>query len=146
MTRLSKNFIGPCDLARLGDAEPGPESDLKLCFKLLCVLMHACLLLCCRSSASSTEVKQILPSSTESLATEKAKTVGIKPIKQNSSNSMRPWDALDLAKKAVVASKAAAFLSESSFTFTAADLDGSLSHGLAFCYSSSSVWLEYGVS
>ncbi|XXG40584.1 hypothetical protein AAC387_Pa01g1265 [Persea americana] len=81
------------------------------------------------SSASSTEVKQILPSSTESLATEKAKTVGIKPIKQNSSNSMRPSDVLDLAKKAAVASKAAASLSESSFTFTAADLDGSLSHG-----------------
>lgn len=99
--------------------------------------MHACLLLCCRSSPSSTEVKQILPSSTESLATEKAKTVGIKPIKQNSSNPMRPCDVLDLAKIAAVASKAAASLADSSFAFTAADLDESLSHGLAFCYSSS---------
>lgn len=96
--------------------------------------MHACLLFCCRFSLSSPEVKQLLPSTTGSLETKKAKIVGIKSTKveQRSSNPVRPCDLLDLAKKAMMTSKEATSLTESSFAFTAADLDESLSHGLAF--------------
>lgn len=97
------------------------------CFKssVLCVLMHACMPFVCRISSSSPEEKYLLPLSAESVATDTAEVVGIKPsgVKQNSSNLIRPWDVLALAKKAVMVSKEAASLAGNSFSFSAADLD-----------------------
>ncbi|XP_077221756.1 RNApolymerase sigma-subunit F [Tasmannia lanceolata] len=79
--------------------------------------------------SSCTKVNPLLSLSTESIATTTDKVVDVKP------RQVSPWDALALAKKAVMASKEAASLAENSDTVVA-DLDESFISGLGLVESS----------